>query len=240
MSARAWSIAALEAVAACLAVPEPVVPRGDVAGAALEEDALDPGHGGLDRVAQRAGEVRVPQQRFATDQRRMTGEAHDDGERLPVLAVEAKHGHGVVHRALASDPVDTDPRRAAGSPADAGRLPPAPGGVDGPGEQVGQGLQPGCEGAGVCESRDGRAARDARGAVVVRGVHEHGLGRDPRQSLHPFADGGGHVRTGEDKIDCDDRDRRISVVEHERLPDQRLADPRCEAGARSPTAVREA
>ena len=76
-------VAALEAVPARLAVAEPVVPGGDVAGAALEEDALDSRHAGLDRLAQRAGEVRVPEQRLAADQRRMAREARDDGDRLP-------------------------------------------------------------------------------------------------------------------------------------------------------------
>ena len=121
-----------------LVVAVPVVPRRDVAGAALEEDALDTRHAGLDRLAQRPREVRVPEQALAADQRRMAGEADDDGERVPVLAVHAQHRDAVVHRALALHPVDADPRCTTGSPADARRLPPAPGRVHGSREQVGQ------------------------------------------------------------------------------------------------------
>ena len=233
-------VAALEAVPAGLEVAEPVVPGGDVARAALEEDALGARHAGLDRLAQRAGEVGVPEQALAADQRRVAGEARDDGDRRSVLAVDPQHRHGVVDRSLALHPVDADPRRAAGAPADARRLPASPGGVDGAGEQVGQRLHPGRERAGVGEPGDGRAARDARRAVVVRGVHEHGLGRDPGQLLHALAHGGGHVRAGEDEVGGDDRDLRAPVVEDERLPDHRLADSLGEAGAGRPAAVRQA
>ena len=61
----------------------------------------------------------------------------------PSSRVHAKHRHAVVHRPLAPDPVDADPGRATGSPADARRLPAAPGRVDGSREQVGQRLHPG-------------------------------------------------------------------------------------------------
>ena len=132
------------------------------------------------------------------------------------------------------------PGRAAGAPADARRPPPAPGRVDGSREQIGQRLHPGRERAGVGEPGDRRAARDARRAVVVRGVHEHRLGRDPGQPLHALAHGRRHVRAGEDEVDGDDRDRRAAVVEDERLPDHRLVDALGEAAAGRPAAVRQA
>ena len=158
----------------------------------------------------------------------------------PSSRVHPQHRHAVVHRPLAADPVDADPGRAAGSPADARGPPPAPGRVDGPGEQVGQRLHPRRERAGVGEPGDRRAARDARRAVVVRGVHEHGLGRDPGQLLHALAHRGRHVRAGEDEVDGDDRDRVAAVVEDERLRDHRLVDSLGEAGAGRPAAVRQA
>ena len=169
----------------------------------------------------------------------MAGEARDDGERITVLRVDPQHRHAVVHRPLAAHPVDADPGRATGAPADARRPPPAPGRVDGPGEQVGQSVDPRRERAGVGEPGDGGAARDARRAVVVRGVHEHGLGRDPGQLLHALAHGGGHVRAGEDEVERDDRDRVAAVVEDERLRDHRLADALGEARS-GPTSSRAA
>ena len=90
-----------------------------------------PGQAGLDRLAERAREVRVPEQALAADQRRMAREARDDGDRATVLRVDPQHRHAVVDRPLAPDPVDADPGRAAGSPADARRPPPAPRRVDG-------------------------------------------------------------------------------------------------------------
>ena len=199
-----------------------------------------PGTAGLDGLAERAREVRVPEQGLAADQRRMAGEARDDGDRPTVLRVDPQHRHAVVHRPLAADPVDADPGRAAGSPADArrlavrarprrrlrraGRAAPPPRG----------------ERAGVGEPGDRGAARDARRAVVVRGVDEHRLGRDPGQLLHALAHRGRHVRAGEDEVDGDDRDRRAAVVEDERLRDHRLVDSLGEAVAGRPAAVRQA
>ena len=129
--------------------------------------------------------------------------------------------------------------RPVPQPTRAGRR-RTPGRVDGAREQVGQELDPRGERSGVGEPGDRRAARDARRAVVVRGVHEHGLGRDPGQLLHALAHRGGHVRAGEDEVGRDDRDRVVAVVEDERLPDHRLVDSLGEAGAGRPAAVRQA
>ena len=129
--------------------------------------------------------------------------------------------------------------RPVPQPTRAGRR-AAPGRVDGARELVGQSVHPRRERAGVGEPRDRGAARDARRAVVVRGVHEHGLGRDPGQLLHALAHRGRHVRAGEDEVEGDDRDRVAAVVEDERLRDQRLADALGEAGTGRPAAVRQA
>ncbi len=233
-------VPALEAVPARLAVPEPVVPARDVAAAALEEDALCSRHSGLDGLAERPREVRVPEQRLASDQRGVAREARDDGDRAAVLRVDPEDRHAVVHRPLTADPVDADPGSAAAAPADACRPPPAPRRVDGTREHVRQRLDVRGERSGIGEPGDGGAARDARRAVVVRSVHEHRLGRDPGQLLHALAHGGRHVRAGEDEVDGDDRDRGAAVVEDERLRDHRVVDPLGEARTGRPAAVRKA
>ena len=230
----------VEAVPARLPVAEPEVPGRDVAAAALQEDALDAGQPGLDGLAERPREVRVPEQRLAADHGRMAGEARDDRERAPVLGVDPKHRHAVVDGALPTHAVDADAGRAAAAPADARRLPRAPGRVDGSGEQVRQALDVRRERSGVGQPRHGRAARHARRAVVVRRVDEHGLGRDPGQPLHALADRRGHVRAGEHEVARDDRDRGAPVVEDERLGDHRLADAVGQAGAGRPAAVGQA
>ncbi len=233
-------VPSLVAVPARLAVSEPVVPTRDVAAAALEEDALDTRPAGLDGLAERTRKVRVPEQRLAAEQRGMAGEARDQGDRLTILRVDPEHRHAVVHRPLAAHPVDADPGRAAAAPAHARRPASAPGRVDGPREQVGQDVDVRSEGPGVGEAGDGGAAGDARRTVVVGSVHEHRLGRDSRQPLHTLADCGGHVRAGKHEVDGDDRDRRATVVQDERLRDHRVVDALGEAGTSRPAAVGKA
>ena len=70
-----------------LPVPEPVVPAGDVAAAPREEEALRAGARPFDGLAQRAGEVGVPEQRLPAHQRRVAGEAR----RRP-RAASRRHG----------------------------------------------------------------------------------------------------------------------------------------------------
>ena len=76
--------------------------------------------------------------------------------------------------------------------------------------------------------------------MVVRRVHEHGFGRDAGQPLHALAHRGGHVRTGEDEVAGDDRDRVPAVVEDESLGDHRVVDALGEARPGRPAAVRQA
>ena len=210
-------VAPLVGMARRLPVAEPVVPARDVAAAAGEEQALRARPIALDGRAQRPGEIRVPEQRVPTDQRRMTGEAGHDRERRAVRPVDREHADRRVHGALGHDAVDGDSRRGAGAGPDPRGLPRAPGGIDDSRDRVRQELDVASEGWSVLEPDDAAAAREARGAVVVGRVDEHRFRRDPRQRLHALAHRGRQVGTGEDEVDRHDRDRRRAVVEHERL-----------------------
>ena len=75
-----------------------------------------PGMRRLDRLAQRADEVGVPQQARAADGDRMHGEADDRGERRAVGAVDTDHRERVVDRAS---------RAGRGCPTGPGVLPTA-------------------------------------------------------------------------------------------------------------------
>ena len=97
-------VAALVGVARRLPVAEPVVPAGDVATAAGEEEALRPRPRPLDRGAQRAGEVRIPEERVPAHQRRVAGEARHHRERRAVRPVDGQHADRGVDRALAARP----------------------------------------------------------------------------------------------------------------------------------------
>ena len=121
-------------------------------------------------------------------------------------------------------------------PAGSGRPPVPPGRVDGTRQLLLHELDVALERGGICEAGHRRAARDARRAVVVRRVHEHGLGRDPGQLLHAPTHALRQVGAGEDEVDGDERERRVAVVEDERLAEHRLVDPRGEGAARRPAA----
>ncbi len=175
-------VATLVRVAARLAVSEPVVPGSDVAAAGLHEQALGSGQPALDGDAQRPGELGVPLEDLAAHQRRMAGEARHDGDRRAVVAVDEEDGHAVVHGPLATHAVDGDAGRRADARADAGRPAMAPGRVDGACEQVGKSVRVAFERGHVREAADRRAPRDARCAVVVRRVDEHGLRSDARSA----------------------------------------------------------
>ncbi len=174
----------LVGVASCVAVPEPEVPRRHIAAAALQEEALHTRDRTLDRHAQWAGELRVPFEDVPSLERRMAGETGNDGDRHAVLAVDTQHGHAVVDRSLSSDTVDAHARSAADARPDARGPALTPGRVHGPGELVGQHVGVAIERGYVREPADRRAAGDARSAVIVSSVHEHGLWGDPRQLVH--------------------------------------------------------
>ena len=227
-------------VTRCLPVPEPVVPAGDIAAAPREEEALRAGARPFDRLAQRAGEVGVPEQRLPAHQRGVAGEADDDCERRPVGTVDRDDADRVVHRPLGDDPVDGDPRCAAGPEADACGCQRAEGGVDDAGDRLRQELGVAGEPGRVAQPGDAAAAGEARRAVVVARVDEHGLRRDAREGRDALAHGGRQVGAGEDEVHRDDRERRGAVVDHQRLSDERVVDALREAGAESPAAVRQA
>ena len=187
-------------VARRLPVPEPVVPAGDVAAAPREKEALRAGARPADGLAQRAGEVGVPEQRVAAHQRGVAGEADDDGERRPVGTVDRDHADRVVHRPLRDDPVDGDPRCAAGPEADACGRQRAGGGVDDAGDRLRQELGVAGEGRRVAQPGDAAATGEARRAVVVARVDEHGLRRDAGQRRDALAHGGREVGAGEDEV----------------------------------------
>ena len=161
----AEAVAGLVAVRARLVVAEPPVERREVARAALQEDALDAGDRGLDRLAQRADVLGVPEDRRAADGDRVHGEADDGGERRAARAVDADHRDRVVDGALALDAVAGEAGRAADGGADARRLEPAPGGVDGAGELVAEQRRVALEGGDVGQAADRRAARRGSGAL---------------------------------------------------------------------------
>ena len=158
-------VPALEAVPARLAVAEPVVParrcrRRSPGGRCTRLPARRP------RPSRGAGpgspcSRAASRRRSASDGRRSSRRRRSGS---PSSRVHPKHRHAVVHRPLAADPVDADPGRAAGSPADARRPPPAPGRVDGSREQVGQRLHPRCERRRCRRARrpSSRARRSAR------------------------------------------------------------------------------
>ncbi len=233
-------VAPLEGVARRFPVAEPVVPAGDVATAAGEEEAFRARARPFDGVAQRAGEVRVPEERVTAHQRRVTGEARHHRERRAVGTVDRKHADRGVDGAFRHDPVDGDSRRRAGACTDARRFTRAPGGVDDSGDRLRQKLDVVGERRRVLEPDDAAAAREARRAVVVRRVDEHRVRRNPGQLLHPRAHRGGQVGAGEDEVDRHDRDRGGAVVENERLGAQRVVDAFCEPGAGCPAAVGQA
>ena len=62
----------------------------------------------------------------------------------------------------------------------------------------------------------------------------------PGQRLDALAHRGGQVGPREDEVERHDRDRRLAVVEHERLRHERVVDPLREARAGGPAAVRQA
>ena len=79
---RAEPVAALVGVPARLPVAEPpVVERRDVAGAPLDEQALDPRQLGLDCRPQRRGVLGVPLGGDAADRDGVCGEVDDGSER---------------------------------------------------------------------------------------------------------------------------------------------------------------
>ena len=169
----------------------------------------------------------------------MAGEPGDDRDRRPVLTVDPEHRDTVVDRPLAPHAVDGDARRATGPRPDARRTAMPPGGVDGTGELVGEAVGVAVEGRYVGETSDGRSARDARRAVIVRRVDQHGLRRDPRQLLHELARPRRELGAGEDEVERDDRDGGAAVIEDERLRDHRVVDAVGQARAERPAAGRQ-
>ena len=194
-------------VARCLPVPEPVVPAGDIAAAPREKEALRAGARPFDGLAQRAGEVGVPEQRVAAHQRGVAGEADDDRERGPVGTVDRDHADRVVHRPLGDDPVDGDPRCAAGPEADACGCQRARGGVDDAGDRLRQELGVAGEAGRIAQPDDAAPTGEARRAVVVARVDENGLRRDAGQGRDALAHRGRQIGTGEDEVHRDDRER---------------------------------
>ena len=179
---RAEPVAALVGVPARLPVAEPpVVERRDVAGAPLDEQALDPRQLGLDRRAQRCRVLGVPLGGDATDRDRVGGEVDDGCERRTAGVVDADDRHRVVDGPLALHPVDAETRRVRHGRADARRPQPPVRGEHRARDEVRQNRGVGLEPGRVLETGDARSAREARRAVVVRRVDEHGLGRDPGQ-----------------------------------------------------------
>ena len=115
-------VAPLVGVAPRLVVSEPVVPRGDITAARLQEQDLGSRHATLDRRTQRPRILGIPLQDLPAHQRRMAGEPGDDRDRRPVLTVDPEHRDTVVDRPLAPHAVDGDARRATGpDPTRAGR-----------------------------------------------------------------------------------------------------------------------
>ena len=170
----------------------------------------------------------------------MAGEADDDGERRPVGTVDRDHADRVVHRPLRDDPVDGDPRRAAGPEPHACGRQRARGGVDDAGDRLRQELGVAGEGRRIAEPGDAAATGEARRAVVVARVDEHGLRRDAGQGRDALAHRGREIGAGEDEVRRDDRERCAPVVDHERLRDERIVNALRETRTKGPAAVREA
>ena len=171
----------------------------------------------------------------------MAREARDDGDRVTVLRVDPQHRHAVVHRPLAADPVDADPGRAAGSRADARRPPPAPGRVDGPGEQVGQRRPPTGRTTPVSASPATVEPRETLGALwLCAAFTSTASGGIPVSFCTRSRTAAVMSAPAKTRSTATIAIGLAAVVEDERLRDHRLVDSLGEAVAGRPAAVRQA
>ena len=115
-------------------VAEPEVPRRDVAGRALQEQAVRDAELRAEPAPERAGVVGVPQARLTADRHRVAGEAHGDGDGLAVAVLDPEHPDRVVDRLRPVDAVDADAVDPAGAEADPRRLQAPVGAVDSAGD----------------------------------------------------------------------------------------------------------
>ncbi len=221
-----------------LPVAEPVVPARDVAAAAREEEAL--GARPRARTASRSGpgksafqsSVCPPisvgwQAKLAT-----TARGVPSARSTAITPTVSSTGRSGTTR------LTVMPGRAAGPRPDARRRERAPGRVDDTGDRLRQQLDVAGEGGSIAQPGDAAAAREARRAVVVGRVHQHGVRRDPGQRLRraraPRPSGRrprrrGRVATIAIVV--------LAVVEHERLRDEGVVDSLREARAQGPAAV---
>ena len=169
---RAEPVAALVGVPARLPVAEPpVVERRDVAGAPLDEQALDPRQLGLERRAQRRRVLGVPLGGDAADRDRVGGEVDDGCERRTAGVVDADDRHRVVDGPLVPHPVDAEPRRVRHGRADARRPQPPVRGEHRAGDEVRQnrGVAPRTRPRPGARRRPSRARGSARCGCGSRG-----------------------------------------------------------------------
>ena len=194
----------------------------------------------LERRAHGSDVLGVPVDRRAADGDRVRRRADERGQVRAVRAVEADHGERVVDGAPPVDPVAAEAGCLRHRRADAGRLELAPGGVHGSGEQIAEQVCVAAEGRDVGQAADRRAAREARGAVVVARVHGHRGGRDSRLPLDELAHRRRQLGPDEDEVGRDDRRRPVAVRQHDRLGDQRFRRPLRHRRPRRPAADRHA